>query len=235
VRGHLGHRRVAARAHRDRREQLLGTRIAHAGSESRPVGALVIGVVLAPLRGREVALARGPDDTLPDVYAARRTVALPTVTPSADREEEAAIPTENESMVVQVPTPSDAFLARRRVIGDGPPAACPRDNEGRELIPPGLLPFVPSVAGAYAKARPWRSIRRTSTPLPTDRRRRSHSVYRRAGITLGARGRRRTERPRTAVSPLRSPGLISEVEPCTEAPGFTGSSAPGASVSGGSA
>lgn len=130
VRHHIGTGRVAARAHRDRDEQLLGTQIAHATGASSPVSALVIGVIGAPLRRREVSLPRRTHDAQADLGLTGPAVDLAAVTDATECEHAAATAAENEPKIVQVPTPSDALLALSCVIGDGPPVCVPT-RQGR--------------------------------------------------------------------------------------------------------
>jgi len=200
VRHRVGTGRVAARAHRGGDEQLLGSQIAHAARESSAVGALVIGVVRAPLGRREVALPRRPYDTPSDLWLARSAVALASVTETADHEEEAAVAAENQPEVVQVPTPNDALLALLRVISDGPPVCVPtRQGRSRASLL-GLLPFVPSVRADYATAAVGRTFRRTPGPLPTERRGRSH-----APSAAGATRAPAAARPAACVAPATRP------------------------------
>lgn len=90
VRHHVGAGRVAARAHRDGREQLLGTQIAHATRESSAVRALVIGMVRTALGRGEVALAGSPYHTSADLRTARRAVALAAIAATAQHDQRAA-------------------------------------------------------------------------------------------------------------------------------------------------
>jgi len=130
-----GARRIAARTDARRNGQLLGTQIPHALLQTPSVLALMIAVIRSAFRALPMSAPRLGQDAASRLSSARvRAIQLPPVAPTANVKQAVAKTTNDQSMIVQAPAPSDNFLPSSSGLRQGhPTSARPRNEEGREL------------------------------------------------------------------------------------------------------